>query len=593
MQSLINAIKRHPLAGLIILAALIRVLYVAVFADHWRFYDTIHYDTAGRYLAQGRGFGPSLHYGFRYGAYCLEPIYPLFIGAMYFLFGPSALSVRLAQIALSLLQIFFLFDIARLFFTKRAAHIAAGLAAVYPFFIMITGLVYPTQLFAFLLLALVWSLVRYQKSGRAAYLYLSSFAFGLAVQTGPAILPAAPFLLWWLWYYRPAKQQPLFIFIGLFIITMLPWTLRNYLTFHTFAPGRACLEEKRFINNFYYDLVNQRAFSQEHFHGRKVAIHFRQAADTLWIDGYLDSLRIVSMRPLDQKISTATPHYLGVLFEGQIPNRVERVQAFLTESSTPSSPHRVFDSADLHGSVATPAVAMDEAAVVYERALKNKWNNKLVWTDPLTADYFEMQLADSLKPDGLRRMALLLYLDKPDVSSDGYMFWLQPCLEFDLWQIKNGKPSQAITMEKIYWQREKLAIPTVMWREPKAFFVDHYIPEFINFWSPVVKRIETTASKPSPLLQLVSFIFFLPLLLLFFTAIVRFRRQRDIWTITLLPILTIAFSYALFSTEVRYRIPIDGFLILWAAAGLDAFLPHGSFAGGKDIKAAGGVDQDG
>jgi hypothetical protein len=586
MRSIINAFKRHPLAGLLIIAAIVRLLYVAVFADYWRFYDTIHYDTAGRYLAQGQGFGPSLHYGFRYSAYCLEPIYPLFIGALYFLFGPSALSVRIAQIVLSLLQTYFLFDITRRFFSKRAAFMAAAFSAVYPFYIMITGLVYPTQLFAFLLLALVWSLVRYKANGRTGYLILSSISFGLAVQTGPAIMPAAPFLLWWLWYYRPRQQQPLFAFIGIFIITMLPWTLRNYFTFHTFAPGRACLEEKRFINNFYYELVNRRAFAQEHFHGQKVAIHFRQAADTLWIDGYVDSLRIVSMRPLDQKISIAAPKYLGILFEGQIPNRVERVKAFAVDSSTPTSPALLFDSADLHAEEHTPAVAIDKAAVVLEQALKNKWSNKLVWTDSLRANYFEMQLADSIKPDELRRMALLLYLDKPKVSANGYMFWLQPCLEFDLWQVKDGKPHQAVTMEKIYWQREKLAIPTVMWREPKAYFLDHYIPEFLNFWSPIVKRIETIASRPSPLMQAVSLVFFLPVLLLFIAALWRFRKHTDIMTITLLPVLTIAFSYALFSTEVRYRIPIDGFLILWAAAGLDSLLPSSHSTHQEEIKSS-------
>ncbi len=495
MQSIINVLKRHPLAALLILAALARMVYIAGFADSWRFYDTIHYDTAGRYIAEGQGFGPSLHYGFRYSSYCLEPIYPLFVGAFYFLFGPSALSVRLAQVGLSLLQIYLLFDIARRFFSIRTAFFAALISAIYPFYIMTTGLVYPTQLFSFLLVALVWSLLAYKQDGRLICLVLAAVAYGLAVQTGPAILPSAPLLLWWLWYYRPRRQQPLFIFIGLFIITMLPWTLRNYVTFDAFAPGRACLEEKRFINNFYYELVNQRAFGREHFDGHMVAVHFRQEADTLWIDGYLDSLRVVSMRPLDEQISTHSPRYLGVLFEGQIPNRVKGVKAFHLASS--AAPQQVFDSADPHRYEHSASVTMAGGAVVYEQALKNKWQNKLIWADSLTANYFEMQLPDSVKSEELRRMALLLFMDRPDLSSDGYMFWLQPCLEFDLWQIRNGKPSKAIAMEKRYWQREKLAITTVMWREPKAFFIDHCIPEFLNFWSPIVRRIETAGDRKS------------------------------------------------------------------------------------------------
>ncbi len=583
MQSIINVFKRHPLAALLILAALARLVYIAGFADSWRFYDTIHYDTAGRSIAQGQGFGPSLHYGYRYGAYCLEPIYPLFIGGLYFLFGPSALSVRLAQVVLALLQIYLLFDIARRFFSSRAAFAAALFAAVYPFYIIVAGLVYPTQLYSLLLLALVWKLLVFIKHGRLADLICSAICYGLAVQTGPAILPSAPFVLWWLWHYRPRNQQPVFVFIGVFIITMLPWTLRNYFVFHTFSPGRACLEEKRFINNFYYDLVYQRAVEQDTFSADKVAIHFRQTADTLWIDGYVDGLRFESLRPLEQSITVQSPHYLGVLFEGDVPNHLQAVKASLRYPGA-ASPELVFASSDSLPYVHTPSVSTNGKAIIYEQALHNRWNNKLIWTDPLIANYFEMQLPDSIKPDALRKVALLVFMDTPELSANGYMVWLHPCLELDLWKVQNGKPSHSIPVEKRYWQREKLDITTVIWREPKAFFLDHYIPEFINFWSPIVKRIETAGLQPSPAMQLISLIFFLPLLLLLVPAVIRHRRRLEVVTITLLPVLTIAFSYALFSTEVRYRIPIDSFLILWAAAGLDAFLPRSFLAGTKNTR---------
>ncbi|NLP11045.1 hypothetical protein GX408_11685 [bacterium] len=69
-----------------------------------------------------------------------------------------------------------------------------------------------------------------------------------------------------------------------------------------------------------------------------------------------------------------------------------------------------------------------------------------------------------------------------------------------------------------------------------------------------------------------AFISFLPLLLFSLFGIVCYREKIK-WTLVLLiPILVTSIGYSFFRAEVRYRLIIDGFLIVLAAAGITALV---------------------
>lgn len=566
-------LKRSLIWTIFIVALLLRLVYVAFFADHWLFYDTIHYETAAHHIVDGKGFGPSLHYGNKYAQYCLEPIYPIFMALIYTLFGMNTILLRISQVLLSLLQIYLLYDLAKCFVSKRVQLYVLLFSSIYPFYIMIAGLAYPSQLFCTLLVALVWALHQYQLYARPRHLVLAGVLYGLALQTGPVLMPSIPLVLFWLWRFRKQGRNAITVFLGCTILTVAPWTLRNYYIFHKFAPGRACMEEQRFVDSFYYALQDKKMFKQPVFSGRKIGVSFDNREGHTWADCYLDGQKLVTLKIVDGLLPVDSLNYLGVFFEGKTTNRVERIEAFRTDSgATSNNSLPCWTSADSMPSIATAGMVHIKPAVALQQASDNGWANKLIWQKPVRANYFEYILPDSISPQVLRRMAMLFYLNRPDVSADGYMFWLQPCLEFDLWHFQSGAPLRPVGMEKKYWTRESISVLKVLWREPKSFLWDHYLLEFLNFWSPVVSKISTASMQPSRMMQVISLVFFLPLLIFTPIGMYLHREQKELLWLSLIFIFTIACGYSLFSSEVRYRIPVDGFLILWSAAGIARLL---------------------
>ena len=111
---IIDFIKKRHVLILLFLAAVLRVAYIMTLEDRWYFFDTAHYDSAAQSIVEDGTFGPSLHYYNEYDNYCLEPVYPIFMALIYKIFGHSLLAVRLAQMILSLLQIFILYKTVQL-----------------------------------------------------------------------------------------------------------------------------------------------------------------------------------------------------------------------------------------------------------------------------------------------------------------------------------------------------------------------------------------------------------------------------------------------------------------------------------------------
>ena len=58
----------------------------------------MHYDKAAKALIAGRGFGEGYEFSqFFRKEYALTPLYPIFLAAIYLVFGPSFLAVRIIE----------------------------------------------------------------------------------------------------------------------------------------------------------------------------------------------------------------------------------------------------------------------------------------------------------------------------------------------------------------------------------------------------------------------------------------------------------------------------------------------------------------
>lgn len=215
--------------------------------------DQRSYHALGQRLLAGHGFSfatnwypftlantPTAHWSF---------LYSLFVAAVYAIFGPHPLAVRLVQAVLGgLLLPWMVYRLARQVFPGKAAlHlVAAAIAAGYGYYMLYAATLMTETAYICLLL---WSLEVGMRIGmrlRAGNKVCGrdvvwlGVSLGLAALIRQSILPWVPVLfLWLLWQARRGR-----VFAGAFrslvlsglilVALILPWTYRNYRAYGQF-----------------------------------------------------------------------------------------------------------------------------------------------------------------------------------------------------------------------------------------------------------------------------------------------------------------------------------------------------------------------
>jgi 4-amino-4-deoxy-L-arabinose transferase-like glycosyltransferase len=176
-----------------------------------------------------REVGKSLWATGQMNALYFMPLYPALVAV----FGPGWLQL-LIDIALSTALVWLIYELTdAIFASKRAAVLAAAVAAVYPYFIFYSIVGLTETLFMVLLLSayLCWY--------RNAYIAASVFSV-LGILTRPVLDPLAPLLLL---YFAiairglsiKAAAKYLAIYVGIYCVLMAPWWLHNYKAYQTFV----------------------------------------------------------------------------------------------------------------------------------------------------------------------------------------------------------------------------------------------------------------------------------------------------------------------------------------------------------------------
>lgn len=195
--------------------------------------DPYEFSALGKAIARGEGFHGQM-LGRR------APLYPLVLGAIYFVFGAHEWIVQLLQCFLLAGICLLVRDIAvRVYDSPRAGMLAGLACAVHPSFLRYVPDFHLEVVLTFVVTLMVWSSVRFrQKPG-----YGAAVVFGVA--TGLACLTKAVMLLYpgvfglfWLWEQRAElrasvgglvqKVLPLGVVAVCMVLTILPWTVRNY-----------------------------------------------------------------------------------------------------------------------------------------------------------------------------------------------------------------------------------------------------------------------------------------------------------------------------------------------------------------------------
>ncbi len=168
----------------------------------------------------------------------VAPLYPLFIFVIYKFLGIHPMLIELIQCFLGIGIGLFTFLIARKYFSEKVSLLAFIVVLFFPDLFVISTYMYTETLFVFLFLALVYSALMVAEKPTLGRIALGGLITGLATLTrGVTMLFPAIFFLVLLFRFHLLKAVKITVLYSLFfVLPIIPWTIRNYVTFHAVVP---------------------------------------------------------------------------------------------------------------------------------------------------------------------------------------------------------------------------------------------------------------------------------------------------------------------------------------------------------------------
>lgn len=224
------------------LALVVRLLYILSLPQTLSFDEPQYRDIVYRLLTgQGYSFSSDAYHTAVAGrpTSFQEPVYPLFLSALYAVFGlDNYLVARLCQACVGALIPVMIFLLGEKVVGKGVGLIAGLFLVVHPSLIYFSGLLMTETLFTLLVMAglymLTWTIER--TPGYRDIVF--GILVGIALLTRSVLLGFLPILFLWLWLrsdFRKAFQRMILIGTGCAVI-ILPWTVRNFIVHRAFVP---------------------------------------------------------------------------------------------------------------------------------------------------------------------------------------------------------------------------------------------------------------------------------------------------------------------------------------------------------------------
>ena len=188
----------------------------------------------------------------------LTPVYPALVAIIFRIFGIHTAHSFFATVFLNIL--FSTATCVPIFYIgKRVGGLgvasgAAWLWAIFPNAIIIPyEWVWDTSLSALLMATILWATLELADTQSARNWCGYGLLWGFALMTNPALGSLLPVLLGWA-AYRGFRERPLplsrpALACGIAVLCCVPWTVRNYLTFHKFVPLRSNLPFELWLGN--------------------------------------------------------------------------------------------------------------------------------------------------------------------------------------------------------------------------------------------------------------------------------------------------------------------------------------------------------
>ncbi|MBN1270835.1 MAG: glycosyltransferase family 39 protein [Candidatus Aminicenantes bacterium] len=199
-------------------------------------YDSIVYDQYACTIVKDARWLADTDFEGNYRA----PGYPLFIAAVYSLFGcQNHTAVYIFQALLSVLTCFYIYKLSRLIFDEQVAFLSFVWSGLYVFYFYYMRFLLRETLIFSLIIVFFYYLYIYilQEKNRTKNFWFFSVAYVCLIHTDARYLFYLPFFFFLFLCYRPffrAVKQYV-VFLAVFSLLLIPWTIRNYIAYDGFV----------------------------------------------------------------------------------------------------------------------------------------------------------------------------------------------------------------------------------------------------------------------------------------------------------------------------------------------------------------------
>jgi 4-amino-4-deoxy-L-arabinose transferase-like glycosyltransferase len=174
------------------------------------------------------------------------PSYPFFLAAAYIVSNYKPVTAILLQILAASAVCLLVYKIGQELFREKVALMAALFAAFEYSSIFYSNTLFSETVFTFFFTIQIFFLLRFLKTSFKKWLIWSAIFLGLATLTRPVslyffVFPAGLFIVHFRKHWRKGLLTSA-VFISVFLLTLLPWMIRNYKVSGKFLVSSAQLE---------------------------------------------------------------------------------------------------------------------------------------------------------------------------------------------------------------------------------------------------------------------------------------------------------------------------------------------------------------
>ncbi len=225
-----------------LIANILRILFCILFRENILYIQSNILNDAQQYISVAKNFlaGKGIILSKETLAK-ITPVYPLFLAMGYSLFGESYWTIRLIQIIISSLSCVLVYFLSKEMIDEDTAKVSMVITAIYPFFIFFAGFILTETLFIFLLLLSIYFFQMSKKIPSMKNMIITGILLGISILCRPSLIAFVLILLITmtipsLWLGWKNRFKIIGIVLAFTILTISPWTIRNFYHFRKFVP---------------------------------------------------------------------------------------------------------------------------------------------------------------------------------------------------------------------------------------------------------------------------------------------------------------------------------------------------------------------